>query len=281
MGLFDIFRRGTTRVDATKSEATRPSTVGLALGGGAVRGAAHIGVLSVLEEAGIEADVVAGTSVGSIIGAAYAAGVSSADMLELMHGVSWKDLTRPTFGSKYSFANTAPMARFIEQAIGATDFSDLGKPFAAVTCDVVTGNQVVIREGNVSRAVLASSAVPGVFPPVEDGEALYIDGGVVDLVPVTAVRDLGADYVIAVNIIPKRRGSHRPANAQELLLASFEIMQYVVERDAQSADVFIEPQVADFGLMDFSNVSELYERGRVAAQMVVEKLHSVLGVSAT
>ena len=268
MGLFDIFRRGV---------AKRPSTVGLALGGGAVRGAAHIGVISVLEEAGIEADVIAGTSVGSIIGAAYAAGVSSADMLELMQGVSWKDLTRPTFGSKYSFASTAPMARFIEHALGANDFSDLSKPFAAITCDVVTGDRVVIREGSVSQAVLASSAVPGVFPPVEDGEALYIDGGVVDLVPIAPVREMGADYVIAVNIIPKRRGSHRPANAQELLLASFEIMQYSVERDAESANVYIEPQVADFGLMDFSNVGELYERGRTAARNALDEIQEALG----
>lgn len=237
-----------------------------------MRGAAHVGVLSVLEEAGVEAQVVTGTSVGSIVGAAYASGMRSAEMLELLGSLSITDIARPSFRSKFSLLDTTPLAEFVERSIGARTFEDLGIPFAAVTADIVAGTRVVMTEGELARAVLASSAIPGVFPPVQDGDAIYVDGGTLDLVPVGVARDLGADYVIAVDLISERAEPREPKNVVDVLTASFELMQREVASDARSADVYIAPPVADYRILDFSALQEMYERGRSAAQAHIEEI---------
>lgn len=246
--------------------------VGFALGGGGVRGAAHIGVLSVLEEAGIRADVVAGTSVGAIVGAAYAAGLTSAEMFDLMKPLKLRDVARVSVRSKYSLLDTSPLAGFIERSLGVSTFDDLEIPFAAVAADVVAGEKVVLTEGPVARAVLASAAIPAVFPPVEEGEALLVDGGTFDLVPVGVARDLGAEYVISVDLNPGRTEPTRPKNAVDLLTASYELMQRGISGDAKTADVYLAPQVGDHMILDFSGIDDLYEAGRRVALEHVDRI---------
>jgi len=252
--------------------------VGLALGGGGVRGAAHLGVLSVLEEAGVRADMVAGTSVGSIVGAAYATGMSSAEMMDLMRPLSFKDVARPTMRSKYSLLDTTPLASFIEKALGVSTFDDLDIPFAAVTADVVTGKRKVITEGDVAHAVMASSAIPGIFPPIAEGDALYVDGGTVDLVPVGVVRSLGAEYVISVDLNSERAEPRRPSNVLDLLMASYELMQVRISGDGRTAEVYLAPDVMEFGVLDFSATDVLYERGRAAALEQIDRIVDNLGL---
>jgi NTE family protein len=237
-----------------------------------VRGAAHVGVLSVLEEAGVEAQVVTGTSVGSIVGAAYASGMRSAEMLEMLGSLSFTDIARPSVRSRFSLLDTTPLADFVERTIGAKTFADLEIPFAAVAADVVTGDRVVMTEGELARAVLASSAIPGVFPPIQDGDALYVDGGTLDLVPVGVARDLGADYVIAVDLISERAEPREPKNVIDVLTASFELMQREVASDARTADVYIAPPVAGYRILDFSALDEMYEHGRDAALAHIEEI---------
>jgi NTE family protein len=242
-----------------------------------VRGAAHIGVLSVLEEAGIRADVVAGTSVGAIIGAAYAAGMTAAEMFELMKPLKLSDVARVSVRSRYSLLDTTPLAEFIETSLEVRTFDDLQIPFAAVAADVVAGREVVIREGEVARAVMASAAIPAVFPPVEEGEALLVDGGTFNLVPVGVARDLGAEYVVSVDLNPGRVQPTKPKNAVDLLLASYELMQRRISDDAQDADVYLAPQVGEHMILDFSNIDELYEKGRAVALEHVDRIAEDLG----
>ena len=171
--------------------------VGLALGGGGVRGLAHIGVLRVLEREAICPDVICGTSSGAIIGLAYAAGMTVDDMAEVCQGLRWRELVRPSVRRGGLF-DTGRFEQFLAMIIDARDFDDLDYVCAAVACDPATGEAVVLTRGDPARAARASSAIPRIFPPMEiDGREL-VDGAVIDSIPVVAARELGADYVIGV-----------------------------------------------------------------------------------
>ncbi|MDZ4179182.1 MAG: patatin-like phospholipase family protein [Coriobacteriia bacterium] len=271
MAFFDSLRR-------SPRQPSRPERIGLVLGGGGVRGAAHLGVLAVLEGAGIRADVVAGTSVGSIIGACHCAGLGVDDMRNTMRALKWGDLTRLAWGSKLSVLDTSPLLRFIDGAVGGRDFDELDRPFAAVACDILTGREVVISEGSVAEAVIASSAVPGIFPPRERGEYLLIDGGATVNLPIRVARDLGADYVIGVDIIPPLDGSRRPADIKDILLMTFDIRARATQAaDEDAADILISPLLTGMPPWDFGLVDEMEQLGRTAAEKALPRILSDLG----
>jgi NTE family protein len=176
--------------------------IGLALGSGGARGAAHTGVLKVLEREGIRPTVVAGTSIGSLIGAAYVAGKPTADMekewlslgvSKVLHGFM------PTF-PRAGLSSGHELRKILHGLFGDVAIEDLQMPFAAVACDIDTGESVVLRTGPLIDAILASTAIPGIFFPVRRGSQILVDGGMVDPVPVSVCRSLGADIVIAVDI---------------------------------------------------------------------------------
>lgn len=179
--------------------------IGLALGSGGARGAAHTGVLKVLEREGIPISVVAGSSIGALVGAAHAAGIP-------IHQVEQEWLTTDVQRLFRSFLPTFPHAGFssgnelrklLVDLLGSGTIEDLPIPYAAVACDIDTGETVVLREGRLADAVRASTAIPGLFHPVRWKDRLLVDGGLVDPVPVTVCRELGADVVIAVDVTPK------------------------------------------------------------------------------
>ena len=174
--------------------------IGLALSGGAARGFAHLGVLKVLVEHEIPIDFIAGTSAGSIAGAAFAAGLSVEKIVEFGKKMSWYRMTGFSYSTK-GLLSTAPLGTFLEQNFPVKNFEDLPIPFAAVACDLETGDEVVLKEtGDLVTAIRASCSVPGVFAPVQHEGKTLIDGGVTSLVPTEAVRDLGAEIVIAVDV---------------------------------------------------------------------------------
>jgi len=255
-----------------------PSRVGLALGGGAVRGAAHLGVLAVLEEAGIRPAVVAGTSAGALVGAGVAAGLCSAEMLKSFEAANWRGVARPAWRSKLSMLDPYPLGDLMERVTGASDFADLELPFAAVACDVITGTRVVLTEGPLREALLASSAIPALFEPVQRGEQLLVDGGLVDNLPVDAALALGADYVIAVDIMPRLNGSFVPHDVRDMLLLSWNIVQRAAELGRERADVVITPQVAAVSLSDFSAVDAAYAAGVEAARAALPTLEEALAL---
>ena len=260
-----------------ESGPVAPLRIGLALGGGGVRGAAHLGVLSVFEREGITFDVVAGTSVGAVVGAGVAARVPVADMLERFRAARWIDLARPSWGSKLSMLQTNPMGEILVKTVKAETFAELALPFAAVASDILTGTTVVITEGPLRDAVIASAAVPAIFEPLRRDGRLLVDGGLTDNLPVQVARDLGAEVVIAVDVMPPLDGSYEPKDINEMVMFSWNIVQRTCEPGREHADVVITPKVATVSLMDFTQAQTAYDAGVAAAEEAVDEVWEAIG----
>ncbi len=255
-----------------------PKCIGLALSGGAVRGAAHVGVLQVLEREGIQPAVVAGTSVGALVGAAVAAGRNADELSQIFHTIRWPKLTRISLGRFMGLLDTGPFERVFGEIVGHDRIETLPTPFGAVACDLLTGEEVVFHEGPVGRILRASAAVPGVFPPVELDGRLLVDGCVVNNLPVDAARSMGADYVIAVDLVPPPSGGRRPRNALEVMMISAYLWSRANHPAHDSVDAFIVPDIAEYLGWDFDDVPELEARGRAAAELLVPQLRRDLGL---
>jgi len=257
----------------------KPRRVALALGGGALHGAAHIGVLQVFEREGIHPDIVAGTSIGAIIGAAYAAG-KPADLLDrLIRKVKWANLVKLTLPPSLGMFNSSPMEDFIRENIFGLEFDQLSHPFAAVACDILTGKRVVLNTGSVAEAVRASAAFPGIFAPIQMGDNLLIDGGVVDNLPADVTHEMGADYVIAVDLSSPTLMLQPPQNMADLLFGVISLMHLrSAQPEAREIDCLIHPDVAEFNAWAFNDIDEIIARGRIAANQVILKLKKDLHV---
>ena len=255
---------------------SRP-TIGFALGGGAVRGAAHLGFLSVFEEAGIKPDLIAGTSAGAIVGAGYAGGLTIDEMSKLAHAAGWRDMTNIAWKQSLSIFDTTPLRAWIEGAIGDIEFDDLSIPLAAVTCNIVNGQKVVLREGSVVRATVASATIPGLFNPDERADMLLVDGGLVENLPVSTARQMGADIVIAVDVSPTFRHGLRPENLRDIVTATTVIVASSTQVDARKdADYLVQPDIEEFLPWDFSKISQIEEAGREAARQIVGQVLTAL-----
>lgn len=184
-----------------KRKQNRAKKIGLALGSGSARGWAHIGVIKALSEAGIHVDYVSGTSVGAVVGAVYASGeINSFE--EVVHQLDWKKVVSflDVVFPKSGLIDGNKIADFIRIHVGETDFEDLSLPFRAVSTDLATGTEVVIQEGDIIEAVRASISIPGIFTPLRKEGKTLVDGGLVNPVPVSVTREMGADLVIAVDL---------------------------------------------------------------------------------
>jgi NTE family protein len=265
-----------TRIDHAEETPAPPPRLGLVLGGGAVRGAAHVGVLTVLEREGIRPDAVAGTSVGAIVGAGVAAGISSAEMYEHFVKARWRDLARPSW-SRLSLFETDPMGSLLERICEADTFDDLKIPFAAVASDILSGKTFVFTEGSLHEALVASSAIPGLFEPVPKGDSLLVDGGITDNLPVAAARDLGATATIAVDIMPALFGTYRPADVRDMVMMSWNILEQAAASGRDRADLLITPDVGRVSFSDFSQAQAAYEAGVAAAKAVLPELLRLAG----
>jgi NTE family protein len=268
--ILDRFRKRTPEPEM------RPARLGLALGGGAVRGAAHVGVLAVLEREGIHPDVVAGVSAGAIVGAGVAAGVPAADMMDAFRSASWLQIATPAWLSRLSMLDFSPMGKLIEKTTSVTDFAGLTLPFAAIACDLLTGQSIVIESGPLRDAVVASSAVPGLFEPVRRGDRLLVDGGIVVNVPVQVARDLGADYVLGVDIMALDDEADEPKDARDVLLLAWEIVQHRSGQGGVPADIMVTPALGALNPWDFSKVDDAYARGVAAMEAALPQLKADL-----
>ncbi|MFO8062635.1 MAG: patatin-like phospholipase family protein [bacterium] len=185
--------------------------LGLALGGGAAKGLAHIGILKVLEENDIRIDFVSGTSMGAIIGAMYASGMSASEIESVATGLDKKEaasLFRITLDGA-GFINGERITGLLEDVIHKKKFTEMEIPFACVACDIVTGREIVFTEGNIINSLRASMSIPGIFSPVKNEGNVLVDGGLVNPVPADTVRDLGADRVLAVNVLTVPELKHK------------------------------------------------------------------------
>lgn len=263
--------------------------IGLALGGGSALGWAHIGVIRALEEAGIHAHVVAGTSIGAVVGACLAAGKLD-ELEDLVRNVRVGDLLR--FADLNLGRGGIFGGRNIEKELvrhfGAARFDDLSKPFAAVAADLLSGDEVVIREGPVVRAVQASIALPGLLPPVQIDGMLLADGGLVNPVPAGPCRRLGADHVIAVHVQGDYKGRARRAGLQDgpelplaagmrIARASFGLILHSLAEarlEVEKPDVLIAPKTGHVDVADFTRARELIDQGRKATEAALPAIRA-------
>jgi len=253
----------------------RPPRIGLALGGGAARGFAHIGVLQVLEEQGIKPDLVVGTSAGSVVATLYAAGRTPVEMGRMAMTLDESTITDWVFPGRSVLKGEA-LARFVRSQVGGKPIEAMRLPLGVVAADLQTGQPILFRRGDAGVAVRASSAVPAVFEPVRIGEREYIDGGAVSPVPVRFARQMGAEVVIAVDIsaVPEGQSTRR---ATDILLQTFSIMGKALGQfETRDADVVIRPKLEGIGSADFSARRLSILAGREATLMVLPQIKAAV-----
>lgn len=236
---------------APETTPTRVPRLGLALGGGAARGFAHIGVLQVLEEQGIKPDLVVGTSAGSLVATLYAAGHNPVELGRMAMTLDESTITDWVFPGRGVMKGEA-LARFVRQQVQGRPIESMRIPLGVVAADLQNGEPILFRRGDPGTAVRASSAVPAIFEPVRIGRREYIDGGAVSPVPVRFARQMGAEVVIAVDIsaIPEGQSTR---SATDILLQTFSIMgKSLGQFETREADVVIRPKLAGVGSAEFA-----------------------------
>ncbi len=274
---------------------TKPK-IGLALGSGAAKGIAHIGVIKALREANIPIDCIAGTSMGSLVGACY----SVNEELEVLEDLALKsNLSKMTrlLDPKFTFIRVGLLhggrvENFLRPLIGDVDIKSCKIPFAAVAAEIKTGAEVVLNEGSLLKAVRASISIPVVFVPVNYNGVYLVDGGVVNPVPANIVRSMGATFTIAVNVLndPQRlrrlglTGSKKSDKAPSLmnaLVQSMYIMEYeIIRASILKADILIEPDVSGIEPYEFHRGADAIEAGYKAAQAVIPEIKKLLSEGA-
>src|ERR1700757_4930802 len=262
------------RTFAYSGEGQRPK-VGVALGGGFARGIAHIGVLRVLEENEIPVDFIAGTSVGALIASAYASGTPLDVMAEQGSSTRFRDFGRWTL-SRMGMASNAPLDEFLHRFTTASNFNQMKIPLSIVATDLISGQSVHFTSGEISPALRASCAYPGLFLPVEHQNHFLVDGFLTEQVPAPAVRELGAELVISVHLEPGLLDS-RPRNTIEVISRSFSIIQTsAIQSWRGETDVLIEPDVHHVLWDEFVKTPQLIEAGEAAARAVLPKLKAAM-----
>jgi NTE family protein len=261
--------------------------IGLALSGGAARGLAHVGVIEVLHKEAIPIDMIAGTSAGAVMGAIYAWNQDIDKMKEYALDTKWKKLAPlidPSF-PRTGFIKGRKIKNLLSTFIGGNiKFSDLKIPFACVATDIDTGEEIVINKGSVPEALRASISIPGIFTLVKHEGRYLVDGGLTTPVPVELVKQMGADFIIAVNVNPdvvgrmsntslRRMEARKEPNIFQVMMQSIYITTYSLARNnLENADIVIEPRVAHIGAGDFQKAREFIDLGTQAAKSAIPKI---------
>lgn len=255
--------------------------VGLALSGGGARGFAHVGVIKALADNNIPIDLVSGVSAGSFVGGALAAGLSADEIVEVGRKISWFGVAGFSYSPR-GLLSSAAMDTFIKNNFPTRRFEDLKLPFAAVACDLATGEEVVFKgSGDLAFAIRASCAIPGVFVPMIDDEGRsLIDGGAATPMPTKAVRKLGADIVIAVDVLTC--GSTFMAAPSTLIGTFFQSAMLMIRNASRNqhyrADVVIEPEIAHIRPDEIGKRDELMELGEKAALEKIDEIRQMIAV---
>lgn len=250
---------------------TKHKKIGIALGGGSVWGMAHIGVLKAIEELDIEISCISGTSVGAFLGSLYASHISARQLEKIALSTNWSKISRPQLSLKGLFS-LEPMEDFIKKYIYDLYIENLPIPFCAVATDVVSGKELIFDKGYLPTIIRGSCSIPGIFEPVSLDNLLLVDGGVVNNLPVSAVKSLGSDFIIGVNLSTEFN-TFRPRNTPELLIKSFLIMQNSnSHKEASKADLVIDINTKKISPADFKYAEELIEIGYRSAMNILSIL---------
>lgn len=234
--------------------------IGLALGGGAALGAAHVGVLRAIKEQNIQIEYISGTSIGALAAAFYAFGKSWEEIQEITKGLAWLDISHISL-TRFSLLNNDEMGKLITEHIGDKNVEDANIPLAIVTTDISTGKKFTITRGPVAEAIMASTCIPGIFHPREFDDVMLVDGGLIENVPIPTLKELGATYTIAVDL-----NAHftykRPTNIMEMILNSFHLMMAQNDqKHSAAADINIQPNLSEYTEYDLSLSEGLIQKG--------------------
>lgn len=260
---------------ASRPKGRRP-VVGLVLSAGSLRGTAHVGVITVLEQAGFPVDVVAGTSMGSVVGAMYAGGKSIKEMMDMAKSItvsSGNNLNTVSLINlvlRDKLLSSKKTEEYLARALGGVTFEQMKKPYACVAMDIYTGEEVVFSEGPVAPAVRASMNLPGIFEPVAYRHRYLVDGGVVNYVPVSVAKRLGAEWIVA-SITENDYRATRPRTVLDALEQVIDIRGAFMSREQRRhANFLIEPPVGDIGMYQSARIPEAIDKGVIEANRLVE-----------
>ena len=258
---------------AVQVTSKKPLKVGLVLGGGAARGFAHIGVIQVLEEAGVRPSLVVGTSAGSLVAAFYASGktgIQLQQVAEAMEEATFADWTLPIFSR--GMLRGEALARYVSAQVNGRLIESMPMPLGIVATDLNSGQGVLFQRGDTATAVRASSAVPALFQPVKIAGREYVDGGLVSPVPVRYARQMGAEVIIAVDISSAPEGN-AASDTLQILLQTFSIMSKSINGfELRDADVVVRPSLVDVASSDFGARRRAIQAGRLAMQALLPQL---------
>ncbi len=255
--------------------------VGLALGGGALRGMAHVGVLQVMEENGIPINLIVGTSMGALIGGIYASGVKAKMLERIAEQLNMRDFYDVVMPREGLVLGDRLLTLF-RTMTGNRDISQASIPYASIATDIETGDMVVMNEGKICDAIRASISLPGIFVPYTVNGRKLCDGGLVDRVPVTTVRDMGADVVIAVDVGYKKGYVDRADGILLYLLRAFDIMDWeLAQLRMNTADVLIAPDLKNIDYTSLRDAEEAIQLGRAECEKALPQIRAAMEKAGT
>ncbi len=245
--------------------------IGLALGGGAILGAAHIGVLGALEERNIEVSSITGTSIGAFIAALYAFGVSPKEIETKVADLNWLDAAGFTI-SKYGLLSNEKLGKTLTDTLGDVQFTDAKIPLAVVATDIGACKKVILKEGSVAEAVMASACIPGIFIPVEINARLLVDGGLVENVPLSPLKEMRAEVVMGVDLNAKRKYT-KPEDMIDVLANALDLaIDNATRIQTEEADILIAPELSAYNRADVEKIHDLVKEGYDAAKAILDEL---------
>lgn len=260
-----------------------PKKLGFALGSGGSRGVAHIGFLKAMEEEGIVPDFISGCSMGSVVGSCYAKGHTTHHMEQIVKRLKFNDLFDLSLAPIQNGAllRSKKMQKKLHHYLGKTTFGELKIPFTCVAADVINGELVVLgdKDKDVCSAVVASSSIPSIFKPVQMEDKLLVDGGVLCRVPVQAVRSMGADVIVAVDVLGKVRKNDKKYNMFSLMWRTFDILDSEFTKVSMrelKPDLFIEPDLGDMSQYKFKEIDMAIQKGYEAGKACADKVKQLI-----
>ena len=244
------------------------SKVGIALGGGAVLGAVHIGVIKALEEHDVTIECISGTSIGALIASLYACGMNGVSIEKLLSTQSWFDVSHISL-SKMGILSNQKLGKFVSKHVGSKSFDETDIPLAIVASDLIEGEKIILNQGKIADAVMASTCIPGIFSPVTIGDQVLVDGGITENIPISPLKLLGCQSIVGVNLTNIKNPD--PKNVFDVLMNAFNIAQHnTAKLQQEDSDIVITPDLSQFNYVNTKQIPELISIGYEETVSILE-----------